>query len=243
MQITAEFLPVMTYNFVMAHRTNDEWLFALQAAGELQTQALEDLRILILRGLPYALAGKLSSDSPEFEALAEETAQETLMRVLDYLHTFEGRSQFTTWVHKIAVREALSQLRRHRWRDVPLPEMRDEESDGISRDMPDPQPAPDVLAERSDLLERVNRIIAQELTEKQRRAVDALAIQGLSIETAAWQLNMNPNALYKLLHDARIRLKHRLEAEGLTPHEVLAIFEFGGVREISQISSKLQRSK
>ena len=227
----------------MAQRTNDEWLFALRAGGELQAQALEDLRILILRGLPYALAGKLSPDSPEFGALAEETAQEALMRVLDYLDTFEGRSQFTTWVQKIAVREALSQLRRRRWRDVPLPEMREDESEGMLREMSDSQPAPDVLAERNDLLQRVNRIIREELTEKQRQAVEALAIRGLPVEMAARQLNMNPNALYKLLHDARMRLKHRLEAEGLTPQDVLAVFEFGGVREISQISSNLQRLK
>jgi RNA polymerase sigma-70 factor (ECF subfamily) len=223
----------------MAQRTNDEWLFALRAGGEHQAQALEDLRILILRGLPYALAGKLSSDSPEFEALAEEVAQETLMRVLDYLDTFEGRSAFTTWAHKIAVREALSELRRRRWRDVPLPEMQAGEADAMPREMPDSRATPDVLAERNDLLQRVNRIISEELTEKQRQAVEALAIQGLPVETAARQLNMNPNALYKLLHDARMRLKRRLEAEGLTPHEVLAIFEFGEVREMRQSASKL----
>ncbi len=231
----------MAYNFAMAQRTNDEWLSALRAGGELQEQALEDLRILILRGLPYALAGKLSPDSPEFEALAEEAAQETLMRVLDHLETFEGRSQFTTWVQKIAVREALTNLRRRRWRDVPLPEMRDDESEAAPREMPDSQPNPEILAERNDLLQRVQRIIAEELTGKQRQAVEALAIQGLPVETAARQLNMNPNALYKLLHDARARLKHRLEIEGLTPREVLAMFEFGGVREMPQISSKLQR--
>lgn len=238
----------------MAQRTNDEWLFALRAGGELQAQALEDLRILILRSLPYALAGKLPPDSPEFEALAEETAQETLLRVLDYLDTFEGRSQFTTWAQKIAVREAFSQLRRRRWRDVPLPEMQGDESGPstrlrqsgqahMSREMPDPQPAPDVLVERNDLLQRINRIIAHELTGKQRQAVEALAIQGLPVETAARRLNTNPNSLYKLLHDARVRLKHRLESEGLTPQDVLAVFEFGGVREIPQISSELQRSK
>lgn len=43
--------------------------------------------------------------------------QETLLRVLDQLDTFEGRSLFTTWVHKIAIRIALTELRRKRWRD------------------------------------------------------------------------------------------------------------------------------
>ncbi|NIR25616.1 MAG: RNA polymerase sigma factor, partial [Gammaproteobacteria bacterium] len=46
-----------------------------------------------------------------------------LLRALDHLHTFEGRSKFTTWVHKIAVRVALTELRRKRWEDVSLDEI------------------------------------------------------------------------------------------------------------------------
>ncbi|NOH03849.1 MAG: hypothetical protein HND47_18735 [Chloroflexi bacterium] len=34
------------------------------------------------------------------------------------MDTFEGRSLFTTWVHKIAIRIALTELRRKRWRDA-----------------------------------------------------------------------------------------------------------------------------
>jgi hypothetical protein len=34
--------------------------------------------------------------------------------------------------------------------------------------------------------------------------------------------------LYKMLHDARLRLKKRLGKEGLTPQEVLAVFEQAG---------------
>jgi len=38
-------------------------------------------------------------------------------------------------------------------------------------------------------------------------------------------MNTNRNALYKLLHDARRRLKARLEAMGLSPTEVLDTFQ------------------
>jgi hypothetical protein len=38
-------------------------------------------------------------------------------------------------------------------------------------------------------------------------------------------MGSNRNALYKLLHDARQRLKKKLEAEGLSAQEVLE--EFG----------------
>jgi hypothetical protein len=38
-------------------------------------------------------------------------------------------------------------------------------------------------------------------------------------------MNMERNALYKLIHDARIRLKNRLAEQGLTPADILATFE------------------
>jgi hypothetical protein len=38
-------------------------------------------------------------------------------------------------------------------------------------------------------------------------------------------MGTNRNALYKLMHDTRLRLKRRLAQEGLTPEDVLAVFE------------------
>ena len=209
----------------MDKRTNEEWIADLRAGGERQAQALEDLRAIILRGLPYAIAGRLAPNSPESEALVEEVAQETLMRVLEYLDTFEGRSQFTTWAHKIAVRAALTELRRVRWREVTLPEMEmNEEGDASYRELPDHQPSPEDQIDRKDMMRRVNRLIMEELTEKQRKALMA-TMEGFPLEEAAQRLGMNRNALYKLMHDARLRLKKRLEKEGLTPQQVLSVFE------------------
>ena len=213
----------------MDKRTNEEWIADLRAGGDRQAQALEDLRAIILRGLPYAIAGRLDPNSPEAEALTEEMAQETLMNVLKYLDTFEGRSQFTTWVHKIAVRAALTELRRVRWREVPLPELTmDDEADTSYREMPDPQANPEEQVSRAEMMKRVNRIIMEELTDKQRQALTAVAMQGMPLEEAARRMGTNRNALYKMMHDARLRLKKRMEMEGLTPQEVLAVFEGAG---------------
>jgi len=210
---------------IMNKRINEEWIADLRAGGEQQAQALEDLRAIILRGLPYAIAGRIAPNSSESEALVEEIVQETLMRVLDNLDTFEGRSQFTTWAHKIAVRAALTELRRVRWREVPLPEMEmNEEGDASYRELPDGQASPEAQMERKDMMRRVSRIIMEELTDKQRKALMAI-MEGFPLEEAAQRLGMNRNALYKLMHDARLRLKKRLEKEGLTPQQVLSVFE------------------
>jgi len=218
----------MLYNRNMDKRTNEEWVADLRAGGDRQAQALEDLRAIILRGLPYAIAGRLEPNSPASEALTEEVAQETLMNVLKYLDTFEGRSQFTTWVHKIAVRAALTELRRVRWREVPLPEMEaDDDMDASYRETPDDGATPEEQVAQAEMMKRVKRIIVEELTDKQRKAMTAIA-EGFPLEEAARRLDTNRNALYKMLHDARLRLKKRLEQEGLTPQEVLSVFEQAG---------------
>lgn len=210
----------------MPNRTNEEWLSSLRADGDLQNEALEDLRSIIKKGLPYALSRWLSPSQPQFEALVEEVTQETLLRVLDQLDTFEGRSQFTTWVHKIAVRIALTELRRKRWRDSSLDELTENEDipppPGL---LADPQAGPETSAERADMLARVGRIIEEELTDRQRKALTLLAIQDVPMDVAARRLKTNRNALYKLLHDARLRLKKRLSAEDISPNEVLSLFE------------------
>jgi RNA polymerase sigma-70 factor (ECF subfamily) len=212
----------------MTTRTNEQWISELSMNGATREAALADLHAIILRGLPFALSRWLSPSNPQFESLTEEVAQETLLRVLDQLHTFEGRSQFTTWVHKIAIRIALTELRRKRWQDSSLDEMVDNEEVPVSpRILEDAHATPEQSAERADMLARVRRVIDEELTERQRRALIMLGMQGMPMEEAARRLRTNRNALYKLLHDARLRLRQRLQTEGLNAQEVLAAFEEG----------------
>jgi RNA polymerase sigma-70 factor (ECF subfamily) len=75
------------------------------------------------------------------------------------------------------------------------------------------------------MLNAVRRLIAEELTDKQRTALVATRVHGMPIAEVARRMGSNRNALYKLLHDARQRLKKRMEAEGLSPQDVLAAFE------------------
>lgn len=209
-------------------RDNTKWLADLQNRGPIQASALEDLHAIILAGLPYALQGWLAADHPEFDALAEEVAQETLLRVLDRLSTFEGRSQFTTWVHIIGVRIALTELRRRRWKDISLDEMTGDGSETAAPGLlEDVSTGPEKMVERKELLTMLNRLMLNELTEKQRQALMAIAVQGMPLEEVARRMGTQRNALYKLLHDARLRLKRRLDENGLTAQEVMAAFEHG----------------
>jgi RNA polymerase sigma-70 factor (ECF subfamily) len=49
----------------------------------------------------------------------------------------------------------------------------------------------------------------------------AVMFEGMPLEEAARRMQTNRNALYKLLHDARKKLKRRIEAEGLSAKEML----------------------
>lgn len=210
----------------MIERTNAEWLDALASPGSDRAAALDDLRDILTRGLRRGLMGRVNTNAPGFNALTEDFVQEALLKTLDSLNTFAGRSKFTTWAHKIAVHVALSELRRKRWQDSSLTALTERE-DGIYTPgfTADPAPDPASMAERNDILVRVNRIIEEELTDKQRTALQAAVIQGLPTAHVAEMMGMNPNALYKLVHDARLRLKQRLVTEGLSPTEVLEVFQ------------------
>jgi RNA polymerase sigma-70 factor (ECF subfamily) len=207
----------------LTERTNQQWLEQLRSTGPDQEQALADLREIVASGLPFSLSKWLRPSDPLFDALVEEVAQNTLIRVLESLDSFEGRSKFTTWVHKIAVRIALTELRRKRWKDVSLDELTAGELSFSF--LADDRAGPDQLTEQADLVERVRKLIEEQLTERQRKALVAIQIHGMAMDEVARQLDTNRNALYKLLHDARQNLKKAMADQGLTPEDVLAAFE------------------
>ncbi len=56
--------------------------------------------------------GYTSGDS----LLAEEWAQEVFIRIWQHIHTFQGKSQLSTWIYRIAVNTCLQNLRTARRR-------------------------------------------------------------------------------------------------------------------------------
>jgi RNA polymerase sigma-70 factor (ECF subfamily) len=101
------------------HRDNETWLAHLNGAGPDQQAALSDLRDALLRGLRRALSHRAVAD----DAFLEDVVQDALVRILERLPQFEGRSRFLTWAISIAIRVAMSELRRQRWKDVSLDEV------------------------------------------------------------------------------------------------------------------------
>ncbi len=196
-------------------RSNDQWLAALR--GPRKEEALAELRAELVRGLRGALGGQTNRVEPA----VEDFAQEALIKILGSLDSFRGECRFTTWAQKICVRTAFAEMRRSRWRDVSLEEAmsRPEESTPV-----DPQLDPERAATQTMIMAEFRRFIDEELTDRQRTALLA-ALGDMPLEAVADRMVTNRNALYKLLHDARKRLKLRMVAENLSPQDVLRVFE------------------
>jgi RNA polymerase sigma-70 factor, ECF subfamily len=201
-------------------RTNEQWLAELR--GPNPGQALADLYDLLVRGLKAALG----SYGGGVEANVGDFAQEALIKITGNLDSFRGESRFTTWAQKIAMNVALTELKRRRWRDVSLEDLF-AQREAADRGPAATQLTPEELAFQNMVLGELRRMVDEELTDRQREAVVAVLLEGMPISEVARRMGTNQNALYKLLHDARRKLKSQMQAAGLSPQEVLAAFEDG----------------
>jgi len=201
-----------------APRENAGWIRDLRACGPVQAEAITDLRGLLLRGLAKSVQARGETD----QAFVEDVVQQALVHILAHLDQFQGRSRFTTWAMAIAVRLAMSALRRKRWQDVSLESMNASIEDAPAWDRDDTT-SPAHHAEQHAMIETLNRLIDEALTEKQWLALTA-ELGGMPLEEIARRMGSNVNAVYKLLHDARQRLKHGLATAGYTAEDVRSAF-------------------
>ncbi|MEL7833095.1 sigma-70 family RNA polymerase sigma factor [Fodinibius sp. Rm-B-1B1-1] len=213
------------FNWFKKHRkknasydTNEEWIQALKPPVD--EQAVEQLRAQLIRGLKPALYKYVDRELDQF---VEDVAQDALLKVLDNIDSFRGNSKLLTWAMKIAVREGLTELRLKRYDDISIEDLKpdDESREVFSLSIASDGTSPDRAVHESQLVEKVLHIINEELTDKQKQAINALMIQGLPMPAVVKQLDTNRNALYKLVYDARKKIKNRLDVEGIDPNEML----------------------
>lgn len=200
--------------------TEIDWPSALRAANAGEQAAVSALRDILIRGLHVALKARGQTVSG---AEIEDFAQESLLRVLNRLDQFEGRSRFTTWAMSIAINTAYSELRRKHWQNISLEALLSA-GDRLS----DPAVLPDDAFAGSEDRARIgatlHQCIAKHLTRKQRAAILA-ELSGTPVDQIAALLGTNRNALYKLVHDARRALKRHLHDAGITAQDIRTAFD------------------
>ena len=186
-----------------------DWVSTLSLPGPERDRALRELHALLVHAARRQVhrMGWSTKGEADVDELANQAADEALVALLGKLHTFEGRSRFTTWAYKFAVLHAANAVRAAAWRG------REIQLDGLEL-LPDTAPHPGHYAEARDLVEVVRRLLGTTLTPHQRRVVVALVVDEVPIDVLADRLGTNRNALYKTLHDARRNLRAYLTTRG-----------------------------
>jgi RNA polymerase sigma-70 factor, ECF subfamily len=191
----------------------EEWHLDLHASGARREEAVARLHGLLLRAARFEVFRRREAlsrvSAAELDDLAQEAADDAAVSVLRRLDDFRGESSFRTWAYKFALLEAAVKVRRRAWRDREVtlePEQWD--------DLAHAGPEPDDDAETAALFEIVREGIRTALTPKQRQVLVAVVLEGVPIDVLAERLGSNRNALYKMLHDARRRLRAHVAASG-----------------------------
>jgi RNA polymerase sigma-70 factor (ECF subfamily) len=151
------------------------------------------------------------------ESDAQEILQESYLAAWRNLPTFEGRSQFSSWMYRIVANASLMRLRRRRRHpEIAIQEVSLTELDQAMEEATYPSPSRDYRCERPDqqiqsaeLLQRI-RVAVESLPEKLRDVFLLRHVLEVSTGDAAARLGVSPPAAKTRLHRARTELRQSL---------------------------------
>jgi RNA polymerase sigma-70 factor, ECF subfamily len=138
---------------------------------------------------------------------ADEVAQEVFLRAWRGLPRFEERSQFSTWLYRIAFNEAQRRLSR---RALPQVEAGLDRDDPVASVPEAPHLGPEARALDQEFAQVLEQALAQ-LPADWRAAVVLRDIEGLSTQEAAEVVHVRPAAFKSRLHRGRMQLRALLD--------------------------------
>ena len=148
----------------------------------------------------YAVVLRFVSDGSE----AEEVTQEAFLRAWRGIGGFQGRSQFFTWLYRIAINEA---KRRTRRTDADRHQLIEHTPVDAA---PDWSQSPERRAEDADLRAVLERAV-RALPIAYRAPLILRDIEGLTTEEAAAVLDIREAALKSRLHRARLAVRRAID--------------------------------
>src|SRR3954452_24566154 len=188
------------------------WVDRLAAEEPERGEAIAELHERLRREAAFHIRSRIRNrpDFPrsDIDDLAVQAADDALIAILRKLGDYRGDSQFWTWARRFAALEAPVSIRRRLGRDRV----------GISKDpdkallVADPGPSVHDRAEARELLRSVSDAMVDQLTARQRMVLTRVAVNGESTTTVAGELHMSRGAIYKSLHDARVKLRTHMAA-------------------------------
>ena len=166
---------------------------------------------------------------------AEDVTQDAYVRSYMHLDQFEGRAQFSTWLTKIAVHEALARLRA-RQRLVEIDDSSGSVEDAMHLESTTPSPEQEVL---THTIRIVLEAAVDRLPETYRSVFMMREVEGMSTAETAECLDLSEESVKVRLHRARSLLRKHIYAQtGLATAEA---FQFLGARCDRMVSTVLER--
>jgi RNA polymerase sigma-70 factor (ECF subfamily) len=140
---------------------------------------------------------------------ASEALQDTFLRAYRFIHKFQFKSSFFTWLYRIATNVSLSNLRkRPKIETVSIDEPVNESGD-LPLEIPDVKYSPEVMMKRRELRRALQEAVDQ-LPSDYRSVVVLRDLEGLSNEEVSKVLNLSVAAVKSRLHRGRLVLRRQL---------------------------------
>jgi len=159
--------------------------------------AFEELAVPLADRLYSLLAGMVGKTD------AEDLLQETFLKAFKSVRDFRGGCSFATWITKIAINTARSQVRKKHPVSIAEEIAGDEDSSGDRFDsVASDAVTPAEAAEKKEQKKQVALALAK-LADEEREILLLREIDGLSYEEIGGVLDISPDAVRSRLHRAR----------------------------------------
>jgi RNA polymerase sigma-70 factor, ECF subfamily len=176
---------------------------ALQAGDQSELARLVDM----YSERVYRLALKILNDPQD----AEDILQETFLKVMRALPSFEGRSSLSTWIYRIATNEALMLLRKRKYGNTSIDDVANGDSEEGEREL---QIIDWCCLPERELLSGEARVYLDKAIESLPDLLKIVFIlrdiEGLSIHETAEALNLTEVTVKTRLLRARLFLRDKL---------------------------------
>jgi RNA polymerase sigma-70 factor (ECF subfamily) len=141
---------------------------------------------------------------------AEDIVQQSFQKAFVYLHKFEGKSSFSTWLTRIAINESLMLLRHGRaLREVSVDDHSEAEGNAASLEMSDSSPDPEASCLRRERAQILSETLG-DLRPGMRKAIELRELAELSTEETARRMGVSVAAVKGRLFHARKKLQEKL---------------------------------
>jgi len=182
---------------------------ALVAAAKLGDDLAFEILIKRYHGRIFAVALRYTRVRED----SEDVVQQALQKAFLYLHTFEGKSSFSTWLTRITINEALMHLRHdHKRRELSLEDVSSANGPSFNLRLLDTNPDPEVKYSRRELAEIVASAI-EGLTPGIRVVLQLREFAELSSRETAQRLGLSISSVKARVFHGRKQLRKALHLQ------------------------------